>query len=253
MEKGLDLKDDVLKKLESFNDPDFKFNEELHQYTYLGDKFTSVTQFISKFHKPFDTDYHSERKSKELGIPKSEILKEWKEKNDYANYIGTLTHNWIEDYFNKKWQKIPTDLDVINRINKFNIIYANHLHKLEPVKFEIRIFSKRWKIAGTFDALFIYGDNLFILDWKTNKFFSTDENIIFREFLLEPFSHLLKTHLNEYTIQIALYCLILEEVGINIKGGYLVHIGPDCDAKIHTCKRLLEIKEILKNYLDSKY
>jgi membrane-associated protease RseP (regulator of RpoE activity) len=39
----------------------------------------------------------------------------------------------------------------INRINKFNVIYAKHLHKLEPLKFEVRVFSKKWKIAGMID------------------------------------------------------------------------------------------------------
>lgn len=241
-------RDILLSEFDKFNDPNFIFDPECHKYTYNGEQFISVTQFIGKFHKPFDADYWSERKAQETGRSKEEILSEWKELNDYANDIGTQTHNWIEDYFNGIWKPLPTNLDVINRINKFNIIYAKHLHKLEPLKFEMRIFSKKWKIAGMIDALFLYGGNLFILDYKTNKIFTTDENIKFREKLLTPFENFNKTHLNEYSIQLSLYSLILREWGFNVSGCYLVHIGPDeQEPKIY---KALDMTEVLYKYLE---
>lgn len=239
----------LLKKLECFNDVEFKFNPEKHKYTYNGEEFISVTRFIERFHKPFEQKYWSNKKAEEAGVPQEWILEEWKKINDYANEIGTETHKWIEDYYNKEWQPLPTNIDVIKRINKFNILYANQLHKLHPLKFEVRIFSKKWKIAGMIDSLFIYKGKIYLLDWKTNKKY-TDDNHKNGKFekLLTPFEDCYKNHQNEYSIQLSMYALILEEWGFEIGGVYIVHIGPDDEeAKLY---KSTDMREKLKIYLN---
>ena len=242
------MKSSILNELECFNDSEFKFDPIKHRYTYLGDEFVSVTRFIQQFHKPFEKEYWSKRKAEEAGVPQDWIINEWKKINDYANEVGTDTHNWIEDYFNGLWKPLPTNLDVINRINKFNIIYAEQLHKLEPLKFEVRVFSKKWKIAGMIDSLFLYRGKIYILDWKTNKNFTTDDNLKYKEKLLTPFSEYFKSHLSEYSIQLSLYALILEEWGFDIGGAYLVHIGPGDDpAKLY---KVIDMRENLRVFLD---
>ena len=239
--------DDIIKKLLDFNDSNFVFDPKYHKYTYLGKPLTSVTKYIERFETPFDEEYWSDKKSKDLGVPKNELLKEWKEGNDYANEVGSQTHKWIEDYFNKIWNPIPLNLDVVNRINKFNKIYSQYLYKLSPIKFETKVFSKRWNIAGTIDGLFYYNGKVFILDYKTNKKFTTDDDKSYKN-MLYPFSHLKTNKLNLYSIQISLYSLILKEWGCNVGGGYLIHIGPgDEEAKIHRCVNLMDI---LEKYLD---
>lgn len=240
------MRDFILAKLSEYDDPNFVFDPIKHKYTYQGKHFISVTQFISRFHKQFDQDYWSKKKAEEAGVEQSEILEQWQILNDRANFIGTSTHNWIENYFNRLYQDLPTDLDVIDRINKFNKIYATHLHKLVPIKFEQRIFSKIWAIAGMIDSIFLYKDKIVILDWKTNKKFETHNS--FGEKLLEPFQDYDKCHLNEYSIQISLYSLILKEIGIDVKVGYLVYIGPSGDAEIHKCH---DFTKILEDYLNT--
>jgi len=237
----------ILEKLEVFNDIDFKFDPHQHKYTYHNKEYTSVTRFISRFHVEFDSDYWSKEKASQEGISQEEILLRWKLTNDRSNQIGTSVHFWIENYYNKVYQELPTDIDIIDRINKFNISYAKYLYKLTPIKFEQRIFSKKWNIAGTIDSIFLYHGKLFIVDYKTNKDFTTDENLKFRDFLLPPFNNLYKTHLNEYSIQVSLYILILREYGFDIGGGYLLHIGPSEDAKIHRC---LDLTNQLESYLN---
>jgi ATP-dependent exoDNAse (exonuclease V) beta subunit len=243
------MKEIILEKLEEFNDPDFKFEPKYHKYTYLGDQFISVTKFIQQFHEPFDSDFWSKKKADQRGVDQEVIQNEWKKLNDYANEVGTDTHQWIEDYFNKLWKPIPSNLDLIHRINKFNKIFAQHLHKLEPLKFEVRVFSKKWKIAGMIDSLFLYKGKIFILDWKTNKQFTSDDHPKGKyQKLLEPFEEHYKNHLSEYSIQLSLYSLILEEWGFEIGGAYLVHIGPgDEDAELH---KVIDMREILKKYLN---
>jgi ATP-dependent exoDNAse (exonuclease V) beta subunit len=238
----------IIEKLEIYNDPDFNFDPTEHKYTYKNETYISVTQFLSRFHKEFDSDYWSNIKATKLGVTQEEILSKWKDSNEYSTRIGTAVHNWIENYYNKIPQDLPTDLDIIQRINKFNILYAKHLHKLEPVKFEQKIFSKKWKIAGMIDSLFIYKDNLYIKDWKTNKQFTFDEHEKGKfEYLLSPFEHEYKNNLNEYSIQLNLYKIILKEIGIDVKACYLVHIGPDNgEAQLYRTK---DYTKILEDYL----
>ena len=240
---------DLLRKqLDCFNDSDFIFNPALHKYTYHSEEFISVTRFIQRFHKPFEQEFWSRKKAEEAGVPQEWILNEWKKLNDYANEVGTDTHAWIEDYFNKTWRPLPTNLDVINRINKFNVIFAKHLYKLEPLKFEVRVFSKKWKIAGMIDSLFLYRGKIYIVDWKTNKSFQTEDSLKYREPLLFPFSEYSKCHLTEYSIQLSLYALILEEWGFEVGGAYLVHIGPgEEEAQMY---KVIDMRDKLKEYLD---
>ena len=243
------MKDLILKKFNDFNDPEFKFDPKYHKYTYFGEQFISVTKFIQQFHKPFETEFWSKKKAEESGVPQEWILNEWKQKNDYANDIGTQTHNWIEDYYNQIWKPLPSNEDVIHRINKFNKVYAKKLHKLEPLKFEVRVFSKRWKIAGMIDALFLYKGKIYILDYKTNKDFTTNDHPKGKyEKLLEPFDDFYKNHLNEYSIQLSMYALILREWGFDVAGAYLVHIGPgDEEAELIKC---VDMTGILEEYLN---
>jgi ATP-dependent exoDNAse (exonuclease V) beta subunit len=237
----------IVDKLKCFNDSNFKFDPKYHRYTYGGKQYTSVTTFLKNFHKPFEEDYWSKTKAEEAGVPQEWILKEWKDKNVRANEVGHATHEWIENYFKRIPQQLPNDLDIIDRINKFNIIFGKQLYKLTPITFELRIFSKKYPIAGTIDSLFLYKGKLFILDWKTNGRFTHDDHERGRfEKLLNPFDSYWKNHLNEYSIQVGLYALILEEWGFDIRGAYLVHIGPDSEARVY---QAVNLKEELRSYL----
>ena len=91
---------------------------------------------------------------------------------------------------------------------------------------------------------------LFILgDWKTNGEFKDDNHPKGKyKKLLRPFTFLYENHHNEYSIQISLYRLILEEeLGIETESGFLCHIGPDDEPKIYPAK---DLREPLKAYLD---
>lgn len=239
----------IREQLNCFNDIQFDFDPKLHRYTYQKEPFISVTRFIQQFHKPFEQDYWSKLKADQSGVTQDVILAEWKKLNDYANEVGTDTHQWIEDYFNQIWKPLPVNTDVIHRINKFNKIYAKQLHKLEPLKFEVRVFSPKWKIAGMIDSLFIYRGKIYILDWKTNKDFTDDSHQKGTyEKLLAPFQDHFKNHLNEYSIQLSLYSLILEEWGFQVGGAYIVHIGPgDEDAELY---KVIDMRDNLKLFLN---
>lgn len=241
--------EELREKFKCFKDPNFKFEPKWHKYTYNGKKYTSVTTFLKNFHTPFDQEYWSKKKADDYGVPQEWLLQEWKEKNEYANVVGSATHDWIENYFNQNWKKLPNNIDIINRINEFNKIFALHLHKLEPIQFELRVFSKKYPIAGTIDSLFLYKGKIFILDWKTNGEFRHDDHPKGRfQKLLTPFESFYDNHLNEYSIQVSFYSLILEEWGFNVAGAYLVHFGPEQEAQIY---KAFDMRENLREYLSN--
>jgi len=234
---------DILDKLEIYKDSRFKFDAPTHIYTYQEVVYISVTTFISKFYKKFDSEYHSLRSAVKNGVTQDEILQQWEEKAERACELGTMVHLWIENYYNNVYQPLPNDLDVIHRINKFNIMYATHLYKLEHIKSEQMIFSKKWKIAGMIDTLFLYRGSVVIIDYKSNGKLTTDLDTKYNR-LLYPFSKYWDNDFNKYSIQQSLYTLILEEIGIEVKVCYLLYIGPDEPAKLLKCNDMrLELRE----------
>lgn len=238
---------DVKKKLEIFDNPSFCFNEKYHSYTFDGNKLQSVTKFISQFHKPFDSEAVSKKVSEKTGKEQSLILEEWKQKNEKSIQIGHGLHTWVENFFNRQYQELPTDIEIVKRINNFNLAWAKYLHKLTPIAFEKRIFHKDWGLAGTMDALFAYGEKIIILDYKSNGEFRDDEHPkgTYNK-LFPPFEDLWQNHFNDYSIQVSLYSLILKEVAdINVEKCFLLHINSE-GYKMYTA---LDLKEPLRNFL----
>lgn len=249
-------KKDILRRLSVFKDPQFIFEEESHSYHYNWVKYDSVTSYIKRFKEEFNTNYWSKKKAQERGVDVSEILKEWKDKGDSANALGSDVHKWIEDFWTGNPRDLNPDDDIglVDRVNKFMDLYEKRLKNLVPLTSELKIFSKRWRLAGTIDQPFLMWDEkqqkvlVLIGDWKTNKEFRHDEHPKGRyQRMLHPFSHLWANHLNEYSVQVSLYRLILEdEIGLETHGGFLCHIGPDSPAKLYPIK---DLRQPLKLYL----
>ena len=91
---------EITRELAKFNN--IKFHDKEHKYYLNGKQMSSVTKLIGKYKQPFDSDYWSEKKAKERGILKEEILKEWKYKADFSTQKGSAFHAFAESYlFNK--------------------------------------------------------------------------------------------------------------------------------------------------------
>lgn len=242
-------------KLEYFRDPNFVFNEEAHSYSYLNPNtgkpiqtFQSVTNFLSQFKKPFDSDFIAGLVAKKRATSKRVILAEWKEISDTALILGTNVHKWIEDYYNGLNPVLPTDERELDRVQKFLSLYDKKLHKFTPVHQEFRVFSRKWGIAGTLDALFKLNENRYVGDWKTNKKFTTDDDTEGRrQKLLYPFEDMWDNSLNGYSIQLSLYRLMLqEESGYETQGGFLVWIGPNEEPEMH---KIVDLRNQLYDFL----
>lgn len=238
-----------------FDDPNFKFNEELHQYTYHdplnkeSQVFKSVTGFLNNFKEPFDKEYWSTKKAEERGVSKEVILEEWSTKGKISADLGTAMHECIEHFLKEKELVYDSKNEELKlRIENFKNLYDTRLHKLKPIFQEKRIFSKKWGLAGTLDGLFEIENNLIIGDWKSNKKFTTDDDYSGRfKKLLYPFDDLYDNSLNSYSIQISLYRLIVEEeTGIKLGDGFIGWIS-NKEAKLY---KALDLRQRLLKYLN---
>jgi len=192
-----------------------------------------------------------------FGRTPEEILAIWNVRNNASRERGTALHNYIEfnltrfirpndekvgeeEYRWKRNEFFPNELesgyfnfknDCVADTRKFGTIdeYNAELPegKLGIIGLEVRVVVPRFRISGTFDALFLMkwqGKYLiFIYDWKTNKW-KDDEPFDYSRWKYEPpFDFLTKDHLTDYTMQVWLYRYILEEeYGIPIDGARVV-------------------------------
>lgn len=210
--------------------------------------FQSVTGFLGQFKKPFDSEVIAARVAKSRGTSKKIVLAEWKEISDVALRLGTNVHKWIEDYYNGLNPALPTDEIELDRIQKFLELYDEKLHKFTPIYQEFRLFSRKWGIAGTLDALFKLNINRYVGDWKSNKKFTTDDEAEGRkQKLLYPFEDMWDNSLNGYSIQLSLYRLMLqEEAGYETNGGFIVWIGPKEKPEMH---KIVDLRDRLYDFL----
>ena len=245
----------IEEKLRIFNDPKFSFDEDSHTYEYSGVKFDSVTTMLKIFKEPFKRDYWIKEKARQRGVDPSVIENEWTSASVKSTTLGTKVHKWIEDFWSGESPSLPEDPELLERVEKFMAVYESKFKNLLPLKSELKIFSKKWRLAGTIDQPFLMWDEkrnkaiLIIGDWKTNKEFKDDNHPKGRyKKLLRPFHTLFENHHNEYSIQLSIYRIILEDaLEIETEGGFLVHIGPEGPAKIFPAK---DLRQALRLYLD---
>lgn len=108
--------------------------------------------------------------------------------------------------------------------------------------------GKKYNLAGTIDKLFLYDGKLIIGDWKTNKEIKTDNDWCFNK-LLSPFDNIKENELNKYSLQLSIYAILLEEVGLEVSDFFICHIPPnDLECEVYKCK---DFRAEIRNYLSN--
>jgi len=237
----------VRKKLKHFDDDKFVFDPEAHVYTYDGKIMYGTTSLLDKrFIKQFDSDYWSKKKAAERGVDQSVVLGEWDAKRDRSCDLGHMVHDYIENFYELNSTQLPPDEEAVERIEKWHAIYESRLNQLESIGSEIRVFSKKWNIAGMIDKLYLFQNAIIIGDWKTNKQIKTDKDFAFDK-LLSPFDKYKANEINKYSLQLSIYALILEEADINVEYFFICHIPSKGDAQIY---KLKDFRSELRTYFN---
>ena len=218
-------------RLAYFADPRFSFDPEPHEYR-LGERvLTSCTSWVKQYKEPFDGPAIAASLSLRRGCPAAEVLAKW----ERAGWVGTMTHEFIEHYYNHDTQLTgEEDPEVRLRCQKFLALHFARLHKFEPVAQELRVFHEGLGVCGTLDYLGWHKEKqeLWVLDHKTSKKIGTDQDSTWRR-MFGPFADLWDHELNVYSLQISLYRLMLEARFIPTAGGAIVWLpGGDAPAQI---------------------
>lgn len=111
------------------------------------------------------------------------------------------------------------------------------------------------KIAGQIDCLVIDGDDVYIIDWKTNKEIKKrsfyDKRKRKNVMMKAPLNNLEDCNWNHYQLQLSLYAYLIEQnkPGCNIKKIQLVHLLDDGSEEVMECKYLRDdVIRMLKHY-----
>jgi len=242
----------------AFND--VKFYDEPHKYYIDNTELISVTTLIHKYQNDFDVDYWSEYKASQFNVTQDEIKRAWNFINKKGTLKGSLIHSYAENLFQNKIYEYPTDLvlntfgfDPIKKeydITKKYIdnFYRDTFDKLIPIKTEIVLCDKDYKIGGMIDILFYNKkmNEFQIWDYKTNKDFTYENK---RNNLLFELSDLEDCDLEIYSLQLSLYKYLIEKnTSIKLGESYLIWMSHNNDNYkiIKTKDRTEYIEKILK-------
>ena len=264
------------KILNSFNR--LIFIEEGHKYFLDGVQMTCVSDVTHMFQEHFDSETQavatSERNwdnpsSKYYHMTPEEILILWKNISNEACSTGTERHEFGEScfyYMTRQYDKILPDFkDRLLEDGGFLAIepkeeavvrfYEDIPNSIVPILAETKVYSTEYKYSGTFDILFYYDatlenkpeekSGLVVMDWKTNK-------DLYKNFkgktLLKPFDSLLDMPLSIYKLQLSLYQICLEIIGLKVIARRILWLKPD---GTYTKINLEEYTNILRETLSN--
>ena len=245
------------------------FNEENHIYWNENDngKYISVTTLIDKFAQPFDKDFWSAYKALEKLIPADNWKIEKKSLLNSHRFDKEILkiYNISDNDFNKTQQDI---LDEWDKTNRESCIRGTAIHaKLEKSMYKMggNVTLKKFgvggkficdkgrtsldlengvypeylisrispdgilRIAGQIDLLVKNGNEITIIDWKTNakinqhSGFDTKSKQTAK--MLYPLNNLEDCNFMHYTLQLSTYAWLVQKINpdFKIKDLILVH------------------------------
>lgn len=228
---------------------DLEFYEEGHVYLLHGQEIKlSVSGVGHRFiREPFNEQLQATRYAQKHGKTAAYWIQQWKQNSFRATTLGTKTHEYGESlgYLRAGHPELIRDSIKAQYMERYNYLapihpkeeavlkFMNELpHSMHLVLNETKVYSgknpdasKNLKelICGTFDMLYYYdgdGDSskagFMILDYKTNANLYSEYNQKFGKTLLPPFNNMIEQDLSLYTIQLSLYSLMLEDIGIPV-------------------------------------
>jgi len=254
---------DIHRELAKFNN--IRFFDESHKYLIDGKEAISVTKIISKFEKPFDSAYWSQKKADEEGVSKQVILDRWRLKADIACEKGSAIHSYVENLLYGKVFPYPEQKirvffkgndPVKEKYDAITILIDKFVNTIKgrmlPIRSEVVIGDPEFGICGMIDQLF-YNEKtqqLEIWDWKSNEEITIES----RYRMLAPISHIPDSKLDKYSLQTSLYRYIIEK-NTNLKLGdsHLVWFNEDNDNYVwYACKDYRKEAELILRYYFQK-
>ena len=226
---------------------DLEFYEEGHRYVLNGQSLPSVSNVAHRFiREPFNEQLQAKRYAEKHGETPEHWIQQWRQNSFRATTLGTKTHAYGESlgYLRAGMPERICPLIQPQYMPEYGFLAPIHPREEAVFKFmnempcsmhlvinEAKVHSGknpcqernlREKIAGTFDMLYYQDgtdgqpEGFVVLDYKTNANLASEYNRKYGKMLREPFNAMTEEDLSLYTIQLSLYALMLEDIGIPI-------------------------------------
>ncbi|MBP5392230.1 MAG: hypothetical protein J6Y59_00250 [Bacteroidaceae bacterium] len=226
---------------------DLEFYAKGHRYVLNGKQLPSVSNVAHQFvREPFDEQRQAIRYAEKNGMTPEYWIQQWRQNSFRATTLGTKTHAYGESLGYLRVGMPERICPSMKRqyMSEYGFLAPIHPKEEAVLKFmsdlpqsmhlvlnEAMVYSGKnpcqernlkQQLAGTFDMLY-YNDGsngkregFIILDYKTNANLTNQLNRNYGKMLQFPFDYLTEEDLSLYTIQLSLYALMLEDIGIPI-------------------------------------
>lgn len=231
--------------LESFSD--LEFYPDGHRYVLNGRELPSVSNVVHRFvREPFDDQRQAIRYAERHGQTPEYWIQQWRQNAFRAQTLGTKTHAYGESlgYLRAGMPERICPSIRPQYMPEYNFLAPIHPKEEAVLRFmddmppsmhlvlnEARAYSGKnpcpelnikQQLAGTFDMLY-YTDGtngkpagFVILDYKTNAGLQNEYNRKYGRMLATPFADLTEEDCSIYALQLSLYALMLQDIGIPI-------------------------------------
>ena len=243
---------------------DLQFFEEGHKYLLHGKSLCSVSGIGHRFIRhPFDEAVQAVRYAERHGKTAEHWIQQWHQNSFRATTLGTKTHEFGESlgYLRAGHPEMIRPSVRNQYMEQYQYLAPIHPKEEAIVRFfdelpasmhlvlnEAMVYSGKNPVAernlteqicGTFDMLYYYdgeGDStkagFVIMDYKTNASLENEYNRRFGRTLLPPFHNMIEEDLSLYTIQLSLYALMLEDIGLPVIDRRIVWLTAEGDYKL---------------------
>ena len=274
---------------------DVAFSEKSHTYWNVNDneKYISVTTLIGKYENEFDKEFWSAYKALERLIPQDSWKIEKKSLLNTRKFDKEILsiYNITELDFNKEQQKILDEWQLENiksceRGTKIHSAFENAMYdaganvslkkfgiggKFECDKGRTKLDLENGvypeylisrvspdgvlRLAGQIDLLVKNGNDIYIIDYKTNK--KIDQHSFFdskskkTQKMKYPLNNIEDCNFWHYTLQLSTYAWMIEKINpnFNIKDLIIVHYDHNNKQTIYHLEYLKEdVEKMLRHY-----
>lgn len=238
-----------------------EFDEAAHRYEMVSHQegvearewLPSCTQFVGHYIPPFNAVAKAEEIAKRRGTDPKELLKQWDAEKEYACDFGTRTHE-NQEYMmtNRKPPNMPKD-DRERGIMRsgWQAIKTLREEGWQPMFAELMVFSPRFMLAGTVDAIFRKGRERLVADWKTNKEIRRSNPR--GETFYPPLDTVPDCEFEKYSLQLNLYKRILfaegylDDMAWHNTSLMIIHLTPEAP-QYYPIETSSNIAELLLDY-----
>ena len=217
---------------------DFKFFDQDHHDEYKGKRVgMSATRLIEEYTQDFDAQNIALKVAIKEDKTVSDVLDEWKYKNDFACHKGSTCHEYVQSLWSKekwKYDKFDNSTEYINATKKIfkqaKQFKKDFDERFEHLADEYVIGSEEYDIASAVDHLFInkYTGGLVLIDYKTNSDIHKNEK--YAKKMKVPLHKLKDFTLNHYYIQLSIYKFIIEKyTDLKIESMHIIYMSENIE------------------------